>query len=161
MTRTEELRNAGQESRGPAQGETQYENLPWVKWGDSYNYIEGVCTKFFETKYGLCCEFQVEDVYSDSPLQATGTNESNERFEVQVLPGKAVNLGLYAAALKGKITDQDVGQKFHVAFERWGESKGGNRFRSFAVIPMGEAKSNVEKVAEVLDAEVVDDGLPF
>ena len=92
---------------------------------------------------------------------ATGTNQSNEKFEVQVLPGKAVNLGLYAAALKGKITDQDVGQKFHVAFEQWAESKGGNRFRSFAVIPMGEAKSNVEKVAEVLDAEVVDDGLPF
>ena len=159
MTRTEELRNAGQESQGL--GGEKYINLPWVKWGDDYNYIEGVCTKFFETKYGLCCEFQVDDVYKDSPLMATGTNQSNEKFEVQVLPGKAANLGLYAAALKGKITDQDVGQKFHVAFEQWAESKGGNRFRSFAVIPMGEAKSNVEKVAEVLDAEVVDDGLPF
>ena len=72
-----------------------------------------------------------------------------------------MNLGLYSAALKGKITDQDVNKKFHIAFEQWGESKGGNRFRSFAVIPMGEAKSNVEKVKEVLNAEVIDDDLPF
>ena len=101
----------------------------------------------------------MDDVDKNGPLQATGTNERGERYEVQVLPGNAVNLGLYAAALKGKITDQDVGKKFHIAFEQWAESKGGNKFRSFAVIPM--AKSDVEKIAEALDAEVIDDSLPF
>jgi hypothetical protein len=167
MTRTEELRQQGH-TEPTGDSESQYENIPFIRWGDSYNAVEGVIQGFFESPFGDpgnrdCLTMLVENLYKGdgegSPvLMAQYKQEPAQPVEV----GQRVNIGMTNAALKGKILEDRVGHKYHIGFERWVESKkGGNRFRFFAVIPMGEAKSNVEKVKEVLNAEVIDDDLPF
>lgn len=160
--RTDELRNSGKTERRNVDGDRS--DTPWIKWGDRYNWVDAKCMGFFETKYGLCVTLHVTDCYDGRGLKANGTNSEGEDYTVIVEPEMTVNLGLYSAVLQGKITTDDEGKYFHIAFEQWGESRGGNKFRMFTVIPLDPPKGAVEKVAEVLDAEVVkddDDGLPF
>ena len=158
--RTDELRNAGmRESRSPG---GEHGNTPWIKWGENYNWMDVKCQQFFESKYGLCGQLLVTACYDKEGLQANGTDDEGEEYTVIVEPEMTVNLGLYSATLEGKITTDDVDKSFHIAFEGWGEAKSGNKFRMITVIPLEtpETKTNSEKVAEVLDAEIIDP-LPF
>jgi len=116
MTRTEELIQRGAEVRGKAGSN----GAPFVKWPEEeYAFLEGVVKELWEGLHGLNAVIELSD--SSDYLGIQGT----------------VNVGLDKAALKDKITPEDVGSKFHIAFEGWGEGKAsGNPFRMFTVLRM-------------------------
>ena len=153
MSRTDELRQSGGRERGGGGS-----GAPFVKWGDHYVWFEGRVKGTFKTKYGLAATIVVSEV-SDHGLIAQGKNEDGEVYTDTVNAGKEVNLGLNSATLDGKITEEDVGKSFHIAFESWEEPKGGNRYRNFTVIELTERASIPEPAAA--GASAGDDGLPF
>ena len=157
--RLEELKKAGkQEIKTAGSGGA---NPPWVNWGDEPNWVEVKPQTFFESKYGLCAEMLVTTCHDEKALEARGTGEDGNDYTITVAPGLTVNMGLYSATLEGKISTADLGKSFYIGFEGWGESRAKNRFRLFSVVPLSEEQSNVEKVAEALDAKVINDDLPF
>ena len=168
--RTEELRAQGHTE--PANDlESQYENTPFIRWGDKYNWVEGVIEGFFETKYGQCATLLVANVYSDGDALMAQYGQDPAQ---PVAVGQKVNIGLYNAALQGKITEDKVGHSYHIAFEQWHETKNGNKMRQFVQFDLGKTDTKpeasepqktetvtVEKVAEIFDAKIVDNDLPF
>lgn len=159
MSRTEELRQGGGRERGGAGG-----GAPFVKWGDEYTWVEGKMTGSFQTKYGLAVTLDVTGVHSGG-LQAQGRDEEGNNFTDEVRAGEPVNIGTQSAALQGKITEDDVGKHFHVAFEGWEHPQGGNRYRVFSVIEITPddtpvRKDDVQRAAAGPGMDD-DDGLPF
>ena len=110
---------------------------PFVKWNDDYAWLEGEVTGTFKTKYGLAATIAVDRV-SDNGLNTQGRDEDGNNYQGNVRGGEEVNLGLGSATLEGKITEEDVGKNFHIAFEGWEAPKGGNRYRCFAVVELTE-----------------------
>lgn len=135
MSRTDELRRGGGTERGGSGG-----GAPFVKWGDDYCWLEGQMTGSFSTKYGLAVTLKVTGV-SDGGLTAQGKDEDGNQFTENVQAGGEVNIGTQSAALAGKITADDVGKNFHVAFEGWEQGKQ-NKYRVFTVIHMVERDDN-------------------
>jgi hypothetical protein len=127
MSRTEELRRGGATERGGGGG-----GAPFVRWPDSYAFIEGRVINVWTGKYGDTATLHVTGA---SPgLQAGGKTEDGEKYARKVTPGTEVNVGLNYASLQGTISAADQGAHFHIAFEGWGETKKGDRFRMFAVL---------------------------
>ena len=153
MSRTGDLRQGGGRERGGSGGG------PFVRWGDSYAWFEGLVSGTFKTKYGLAASMKVTAV-SDHGLIAQGKNEDGAIYTDTVDAGDEVSLGLNSATLDGKITENDVGKTFHVAFEGWEEPKGGNRYRAFTVIELTERGSEPEPEPAAAGVPE-DDGLPF
>ena len=67
-----------------------------------------------------------------------------------------------------------MGHSYHIAFEQWHETKNGNKMRQFVQFDLGKTDTKpeasepqktetvtVEKVAEIFDAKIVDNDLPF
>ncbi len=133
MSRTDELRKDGNEragSGGPG-------GAPFVRWSDDYSWLEGEVTGSFNTKYGLAVTMMVQNVHDG--LGTQGLDEEGNRYEGSVRAGDEVNVGMGSATLKDKITAEDVGEVFHIAFEGWEDPKGGsNRYRQFVVVELGE-----------------------
>lgn len=127
MSRTDQLRRGGARERGGGGG-----GAPFVKWPDRYSWVEGRVVTTWEGKYGLSATVEVT-VVSDG-LQAKGKTEDGEPFIRPITPGVEVNVGLNYATLEGTIKPDDEGKYFHVAFEGWGETKNGDRYRVFAVL---------------------------
>ena len=132
VSRTDDLRAGGASVRGGS-----VSGAPFVKWSDDYSWLEGEVTGTFKTKYGLAVTFSVHRV-SDNGLSTQGRDEDGNNFQGTVRSGEEVNIGMGSATLEGKITEEDVGKIFHVAFEGWEAPKSGNRYRLFAVVELAE-----------------------
>lgn len=150
MSRTDELRkHGGRERAGSGTGGSH----PFVKWGEEYAWLEGRLIDTWEGQFGLTGVMEISAVGA-APLSATGKDEDGKEFTVQVVAGETVNVGFNHSSLQGKITDEDEGKNWHIAFEGWQKSKStGNRFRVFAVIELTER--------ETVPADDDDSGLPF
>lgn len=157
MSRTNQLREQGARERGGAGG-----GAPFVKWGDAYTWVEGEIIGSFQTKYGLAVTMMVTATH-DAGLQAQGRDEDGNNFTTDVRVGEEVNIGTQSAALQGKITEDDHGKFFHVAFEGWEHPTGGNRYRVFTVIEITPEDEPVtsERVRESMSGSASDDNLPF
>lgn len=156
MSRTEELRRGGARERGGAGG-----GAPFVKWPDRYAFIEGEVIDHWTGKYGDAVTIAVRNV--SNGLEAKGKTEDGQVFQRQITAGTEVNVGLNYAALEGTIREEDRGRQFHIAFEGWGESKNGDRFRIFAVLEVPEIATDKEPASVYSDAPPPDDEdeLPF
>lgn len=162
MSRTDELRRGGAKERGGGGGGT-----PFVKWGERYAWVEGDILKLWEGKYGKSATVRVTR-HSDD-IQAAGKTEEGEKYIRPIAPGQEVNVGLNYAALEGAVTDSDEGRRFHFAFEGWGESKNGDRYRVFTVLELpedeGGAAAEDEPEGETVRSEAgpghPDSDLPF
>ena len=131
MSRTDQLRGSGRTERGSG-------GDPFVKWGDSYTWLEGKVVGTWEGKFGLSATMEITAVH-DGGLIVQGKNEDSEKYTNTVSPGDRVNVGLNSAALQGKILAEDQGSTFHIAFEGWQDSKNGStRYRIFSVIELEE-----------------------
>lgn len=131
MSRTDDLRKGGARERGGSGG------AGFVKWGDDYTWLEGQVVGSFKTEYGLAVTVRVTKLH-ERGVHVKGKDEDGREFEDRANVGDEVNIGTQSASLNGKITADDVGKHIHVAFEGWGESKGGRKFRAFTVIEMPE-----------------------
>jgi hypothetical protein len=131
-TRTQELQGRARERKSSGGGGT-----PFVRWADSYAWVEGKMVGSFDTKYGLAATIEVTNT-GGSPLSALGKDEEGNDFTVKVEPGIRVNIGTGAALLSGTITKEDEGKSFHVAFEGWEKPKGKNQYRIFKVFDMSD-----------------------
>tara|TARA_R100000808_G_scaffold5443_2_gene16593 strand:+ start:594 stop:1133 length:540 start_codon:yes stop_codon:yes gene_type:complete len=177
-SRTEELRQQGH-TEPVSNSESEYENVGFIRWGDTYNFVEGIIESFFDSKYGdpgnnECVTLLVTKINDEAVTPLVTQYKEDPPQPVKV--GQKVNIGLNNAALRGKILPEKVGHEFHIAFEKWGKStSSGFKYRIFTQFDLGkpENKSELEtpetessvvkEVAEALDAEVVkkDDDLPF
>ena len=156
IDRSEELRKAGYQVG--AESETGEGNGGFVKWGENENAIEGVIESFFDVDGRQNCTMKVIEVFGDDTLMVKNGTELTP-----ITPDMTVAMGLSSATLRDKIPGTDVGETYHIHFQKWGVTKSGNRFRLFNTFKIPTSKpetSNVEKAAEVLDMKVVDD-LPF
>lgn len=131
MSRTDDVRGEGRERGGSGGGS------PFVRWGDDYTWLEGRMVGSFQTKYGLAVTLEVSAVH-DGGLEAQGRDDDGENYTTAVRSGMKVNVGTQSAALAGKITEEDGGKSFHIAFEGWEHPQGGNRYRVFTVIELTE-----------------------
>jgi len=131
MSRTDDVRGKGRERGGTGGG------APFVRWGERYAWIEGRVAGSFNTKYGLAITLDVLGV-GGAVLEAQGRDEDGNDFTTRVEAGIKVNVGTQSATLAGKITADDEGGIFHVAFEGWESPKGGNRYRVFTVIELSD-----------------------
>lgn len=159
MSRTDEVRGRGRERGGSGAG-----GAPFVRWGDSYAWVEGRVAGSFSTKYGLAVTIDLSNV-GGAPLEAQGRDEEGADFTVGIKSGMRVNVGTQSTTLTGKITAEDEGKNFHVAFEGWEEPKGGNRYRVFSVIELTERDAPEEDADEEEEeyarGGAVADDLPF
>lgn len=160
MSRTDDLRQGGARERGGSGG-----GAPFVKWPDTYAWVEGDVVDVWEGKYGLSATLNVTNASAPAP-DAKGRTEDGEQYVRPITPGAEINVGLNYSTLEGTITKDDVGKHFHVAFEGWGEAKSGDRYRVFAVLEVpheGEGATpgeNVDRYGEP-EPETSDSSLPF
>jgi len=141
-TRTEELEQGGARRIGGGG------SSPFIKWGDSYGFVEGSLEEIWEGKHGDVATIEV--AAADGELYG---QEGQGQPPVDVVPGMRVNVGLNYAALNG-VTDDLVGSVVHVAFVQWAETKEGQQYREFRVY---EVKPGEEKEP----SSVTDDDIPF
>ena len=134
VSRTDDLRAGGASERAGSGGSG---GAPFVKWGDDYGWVEGKITGTFKTKYGLAGTMMVGSV-CDGGLETQGVDDEGNRFQGTVRVGANVNIGLGMATLEDKITQEDKGKSFHVAFEGWEHPQGGSRYRIFTVVELEE-----------------------
>lgn len=122
MSRTDDLRNQGARDRTGGGG-------PFVKWPKDarHVWVEGTVTDLWEGEYGLAATIRVGDV---NGVEAGGGDGPTRPVEI----GDEVNVGLNYASLKDSVQESDIGGEFHFAFEGWGETRGGDKFRRFAVL---------------------------
>ena len=144
MSRTNDLKKKGASERtGTGAGG----GPPFVRWPESYAWIEGTVTDFWShRKYGDVAVFEVTGC--SAGLEAKGRTEDGENYVIQVEPRTTVSVGLGYAALAGRIEEADKGGHFHVAFEGWEMPEDGdNRYRVFTVleVPLAEAPPDNER----------------
>ena len=130
MSRTDEARGRGKERGGSGGG------APFIKWPETYTWVEGKVVGSFETKYGLAVTLKVSAIH-DSGLEAHGKDDDGKEYTQPVSVGEQVNLGTQAATLRDKITKEDEGKSFHVAFEGWAQGME-NKYRAFTVVELTE-----------------------
>mgnify|MGYP003131891647 FL=1 len=152
IDRSEELRKQGYEIGGQESEGGGSDNSGFVKWGENENAIEGVIETFFDVDGRQNCVMKVEKVFGDDPLMAKNGTELTE-----ITSGMSVALGLSSATLKDKIPGTDVGETYHILFQKWAISKKtGNRFRLFNTFKIPK-----DKAEPVKDTPAVNDDLPF
>ena len=132
-SRTAEVQGRGRERGGSGGG------APFVRWGDSYAWIEGRMTGSFDTKYGLAVTIAVARA-GGAPLEVQGKDEEGAEYSHGLEIGSEANVGTQSATLAGKILAEDKGKVFHIAFEGWQSPKGKNRYRVFRVIEMPDER---------------------
>jgi hypothetical protein len=160
VNRTEELRLKGHNEIGGGGGDRP----PFVLWGETYAYVEGRVSGTFETKYGLAATLEVEAHYPG--MRASTKNAEGVSEIVDIAVGEQVNVGTGSAALRGRVTEHDVNERFHIAFEGWEENSVGRAYRKFTVIRLGDDPAlPVDEGPDEYEVEApappADDGLPF
>lgn len=152
--RTDELRNRGARDRTG-------EQYPFISWPGSkndpmgeysYAFLEGRVERLWTGTYGLVATLTVTGV--SAGLRGV-IGSGDDRQETDIAVGETVNVGLKLAALAGTISEKDVGTEFHIAFSGWGESKGGDRFRQFAVleVPSEDGRGQTDRVVTYAEAK--------
>ena len=139
--RTDELLESGAKELDGQQ------KAPFVRWPEVYAYVEGRVLQIWEGTYGLVCRLRLERA-SENVEVVSG--KDSDQTDQRLQPGMEVNLGLSYAGLK-TIDDERVGKRLHVAFEHWGETRDGNRFRSFRVLELpgdNDVESEVESAPD-------------
>jgi hypothetical protein len=156
MTRTDELGQGGARRVGGGGGSG------FVKWTDSYGWLEGRVTEFWEGRYGRVASIELAALGGALTLQ---TGAGDEKVESVPSVGDTVNVGLNYSALEPLDNDSFKGKLIHVAFEGWQEGKdGGNRYRVFKVYDLSGEDDDVAPTQVDPDAEPdeeFDDDLPF
>lgn len=164
MSRTDELRESGARQVGGGGA-----NAPFIKWGNSYVFVEGVIESFWSGEYGDVARLNVTQAHAELQGQL-----SKDEPRVGIDVGDIVNLGLGYAALS-EIGPHLEGAEIHVAFTEWGETKGGQRFRNFTVFQLTDARegappapaagsrntSSPAPSPQPAGADVIDDDIPF
>lgn len=161
MSRTDDLRKSGGRERGGSSGGASF-----IKWGESYTWVEGTVVGSFDTKYGLAVTLKVSALHENG-IEAQGKDDDGKEYSQPVAVGEEVNLGTQSATLRDKITADDKGRSFHVAFEGWAQGKQ-NKYRVFTVVelteraPGGDDPEDTADYSQVVPGgSGVDDGLPF
>lgn len=155
MSRTDEVRNSGARPIGGG------DNAPFIKWGNSYVWVEGVIESFWEGDFGKVARLRVTNAHPELEGQ-----KSKDEPREGIGPGMTANLGLSYAALNG-IEEHLRGATVHVAFTGWGETKGGQRFREFTVLELEPAPARQAPASSggggssSSPAPVTDDNIPF
>ena len=122
--RTDELRRDGAKPLGGEPG------VPFVHWPNEYAYVEGTVLEFWTGAFGRVCQLRIQD-HSAGLTSTSGKGE--DQIEVPLNTGMEINLGLSYAGLR-VIEDRLAGKTIHIAFQGWGETRDGNRFRRFSVL---------------------------
>ena len=138
--RTDELLRDGAKQLGSQAA------VPFVRWPDVCAYLEGRVLEIWEGSFGPVCHLKVSECENLVGISGKGADQ----VEHELQPGMEVNLGLSYAGLK-TIAEEQVGKILHVAFEDWGETRDGNRFRLFQVLEMPDdnaAESQVESAPD-------------
>ena len=137
MSRTDDLRQDGASDRTGGSGG----GAPFIKWPKDSNYawVEGRLSKIWAGHYGDSATIEV--TATSKGLAAKGRDEAGEEITSTPNPGDVVNVGLNSSALQDTLSQDDVGENVHIAFEGWEESKGGNNYRVFTVLVMAEHKA--------------------
>lgn len=153
VSRTDDLRAGGNVSDRTGGGGG---GAPFVKWpkDTDYAWVEGRLTKIWTGKYGATALLTVSA--ASKGLSTKGKNEEGQEVMGHATPGDEVNVGLNSSALEGTLSQDDVGQSVHVAFEGWEESKGGNQYRLFTVFVMPE-RTDSPRSAEGLETAPASD----
>lgn len=167
MSRTDDLRRDGAQERGGSGGS----GSPFVKWADDYAWVEGRLDKIWVGKYGDSATITVTGATPE--LATKGKDEDGNVVMAHVSAGDVVNVGLNSSALEDRLSEDDVGENVHIAFEGWQEPQGagGNRYRLFTVLVLDEragvtAGSSDDQPDSVIDDqagsyEEPDDSMPF
>lgn len=124
--RTDELlRNGAEELSAQA-------TVPFVGWprDNEHAYLEGEALEIWEGQNGPVCRLRVSRYENLVGISGKGVGKVEHRLQ----PGMEVQLGLSNPGLKKAIDEERVGKTLYVAFERWGETRDGRRFRRFRVL---------------------------
>ena len=157
MSRTEDLARSGATSIGGGGGGASF-----VKWDDEYAWVEGRVREIWESQYGKVALLEV--AAASDTLRSMETDDEGNKKLVVVPAGGEINVSLNYAGLKG-INAGHITATIHIAFEGWGETKAGQRFRAFRVLEMNAAEGGdapitpFETVAAGTQSESPD--LPF
>ncbi len=135
--RTDELLRDGAKQLG------SQATVPFVRWQDTYAYLEGLVLEIWEGTFGPVCRFRLSECENLVGISGKGA----DRVEHELQPGMEVNLGLTNAGLK-TIDEERIGKVLHVAFEHWGETRDGNPFRSFRVLELPDERPAEEESAQ-------------
>ncbi len=158
-SRTEELKERGA-NRVSGGGS----DAPFIKWpektGKHYAYIEGRSLSVWEGKFGAVLTMTADH---GEAIRAVTSTEDGEPETVKLEPGMKVNVGLNYSSLKDFVPRVEIGHEYHIAFNGWEKSRGGNTYRVFEVLDMGgPPPDEVEERDINADLEEEDDSsLPF
>ena len=159
MSRTEDLARSGATSIGGGGGGASF-----VKWDDEYAWVEGRVREIWESQYGKVALLEV--TAASDTLRVTDKDDEGNKTSVGVVAGDDLNVSLNYAGLKG-INAGHITATIHIAFEGWGETKAGQRFRAFRVLEINAADEadtpitpSYEKVA-FGGSQPESDNLPF
>ncbi len=138
MTRTDELIGSG------AHNLSGGESHPFIKWGDSYGFVEGEVRRIWTGIYGRVAEILLSDFGGELHAEI-GTKTEKERVEIE--KDKTFNVGLNLASLEDAVLPSQVGKGIHIAFVEWSQTKEGTDFRQFKVLSLnsGAAKTSSPK----------------
>ena len=137
VSRTDDLRQGGATDRTGGSGG----GAPFIKWpkDSDYAWVEGKLQKIWTGKFGDSATIEV--TATSEGLVAKGRDEDGEEITSKPKSGDVVNVGLNSSSLQDTLSQDDVGEAVHIAFEGWQESKGGNSYRLFTVLVMAERKA--------------------
>ena len=127
MTRTNDLIGSG------AQNLSGGESHPFIKWSNSYGFIEGEVRRIWTGVYGRVAEILLSDFGGELHAEI-GTKTEKERIELET--GRTFNVGLNLASLEDAVLPSQVGKGIHIAFVEWGKTKDGTDFRQFTVLSL-------------------------
>ncbi len=130
--RTDELKQSG--ANRVAGGGS---DAPFVKWpekgGKHYAYVEGKALSLWEGKYGAVLTMTAD--HGQSIRAVSGTEDEPQIHKIE--KGMTVNVGLNYTSLKDFAPKVQIGHEYHIAFEGWEKSRGGNTYRVFEVLDLG------------------------
>lgn len=128
MSRTDDLRDKGARSVTGGGADS-----PFVRWPDSYAWVEGRVLSFWSGKYGKVMTLRLTSASKN--LRAGDADDPEPVSSDQV-----INVGLSSTALQDVPEEVSTGAVVHVAFEGWETSeKSGNDYRVFEVLELEPA----------------------
>ena len=131
MTRTDELVDSG------APNLSGGESHPFIKWSNSYGFIEGEVRRIWTGVYGRVAEILLSDFGGELHAEI-GTKTEKERVSLDL--GMTFNVGLNLASLEDAVLPSQVGKGIHIAFVEWDKTQDGTDFRRFTVLSLNKGK---------------------
>lgn len=133
-TRTEELVGKGAHNLSGGEGH------PFIKWGNTYGFVEGEVRRIWTGVYGRVAEILIGDFGGD--LHALiGSKSEGDQEKVEIKKGETFNVGLNLASLEDAVLPSQVGKDIHIAFVEWSQTKDGTDFRQFTVLSLNSGQT--------------------